>query len=334
MHGLARPLTVALVASLIAGPAIAQTPPAARTDTAALQRLRGRARHRPRRPRAAAAALSSPDTLLRRLAVRGLGRFQRPELGERLVAALADRVPAVRAEAANAVAQSVRRISGAKASMTSSSAPSTPLARSPRRSPRRGTPASRMRSLSRSAGSCSLTAPRRVPPKMRSAAGSSASQTPGVVHGLYTIARAKQFTGSLTEPSVILLRRAAVTSRDTVVRRLALLTLAAAGGLDSATAMRTARDRDDETRRMTLRGAGALPAPLRATLASGARRSEHDRPHRGHRRLAARRRSAGLRADSDRHPRSRALRVAHRHRLARQRMRRCRRRHRAPPRAG
>ena len=87
-----------------------------------------------------------------------------------------------------------------------------------------------------------------------------------MVHGLYTIARAKRFTGSLTQPSLILLRRAAVTSRDTVVRRLALLTLAAAGGLDSATAMRTARDRDDETRRMTLRGAGALPAPLRATL--------------------------------------------------------------------
>ena len=48
--------------------------------------------------------------LLRRLAVRGLGRFQRPELGRRLLPSLADPVPAVRAEAANAVAQSLRRL--------------------------------------------------------------------------------------------------------------------------------------------------------------------------------------------------------------------------------
>ena len=269
MHGLARPLTVALVASLIAGPAIAQTPPAARTDTAALQRLLGAedARGTGRDGlEPLLAALSSPDTLLRRLAVRGLGRFQRPELGERLVAALADRVPAVRAEAANAVAQSVRRIKRSEASSdlqfgTLHAARALSKALAAERD------AGVADALAQSLGRLLL------PDSAAARAAEDAIRrrlerqpTPGVVHGLYTIARAKRFTGSLTQPSVILLRRAAVTSRDTVVRRLALLTLAAAGGLDSATAMRTARDRDDETRRMTLRGAGALPAPLRATL--------------------------------------------------------------------
>jgi cyclophilin family peptidyl-prolyl cis-trans isomerase len=90
--------------------------------------------------------------------------------------------------------------------------------------------------------------------------------TPGVVHGLYTIARARKLTGTITPPTVALLRRTAVSTGDTVVRRLSLLTLAVAAGLDSATAVRTVRDRDDETRRMTLRGAAALSAPLRARL--------------------------------------------------------------------
>jgi hypothetical protein len=54
-------------------------------------------------------ALGGGDTLLRRLAVRGLGRLQRPELGRVLLPLLTDSVPAVRGEAANAIAQSLRR---------------------------------------------------------------------------------------------------------------------------------------------------------------------------------------------------------------------------------
>jgi cyclophilin family peptidyl-prolyl cis-trans isomerase len=86
------------------------------------------------------------------------------------------------------------------------------------------------------------------------------------VHGLYTLARARRATGNLTDSSVILLRGAAVASADTTVRRLALLTLAAVGGLDSSTAVRTMHDRDDESRRLTLRGTGALSAALRSRL--------------------------------------------------------------------
>src|SRR5215207_3691843 len=99
-------------------PATAQsaetTPPGSEAaDTAALDRLlvaedergTGRAGVAPLLD-----ALSGSDTLLRRVAARGIGRLQRPELGLRLVPYLADPLPAVRAEAANAIAQSMRRV--------------------------------------------------------------------------------------------------------------------------------------------------------------------------------------------------------------------------------
>lgn len=52
-------------------------------------------------------ALRSSDTSLRRRAVRALGRFERPELVERLRPLLADASPLVRIEASQAVAQAV-----------------------------------------------------------------------------------------------------------------------------------------------------------------------------------------------------------------------------------
>src|SRR5438445_325082 len=69
--------------------------------------------------------------------------------------------------------------------------------------------------------------------------------TAGLAHGLYTLARVRKATGNLEPGRVALLRSAAIAAPDTVVRRLALLTLAAAGGLDSATAVRAFGDRDD-----------------------------------------------------------------------------------------
>ena len=229
MHGLARPLTVALVASLIAGPAVAQTPPAARTDTAALQRLlvaedaRGTGRDG---LEPLLAALSSPDTLLRRLAVRGLGRFQRPELGRAAGGRRSPiRSPAVRAEAANAVAQSVRRIK--RSETPSDGSQFGTLRRRSRalraRSPRSGTPASRTRSA-QSLGR--LPAPRQRgrarrrgcdPPPARAPA--DARRGPRALHprpgeAVHRDAHARRASScSAARPS---------TSRDTVVRRLAL----------------------------------------------------------------------------------------------------------------
>src|SRR3989304_5943136 len=54
--------------------------------------------------------MRSRDTLLRKVAARGIGRLQRPELGMRLLDWLGDPIAAVRIEAANGIAQSLRRV--------------------------------------------------------------------------------------------------------------------------------------------------------------------------------------------------------------------------------
>ncbi len=220
-------------------------------------------------------ARGGADTLLRRVAVRGLGRFQRPELGRLLLSSLDDPLASVRAEAANAVTQSLRRVKRGAASSDTTQLTVREAAAALTRRLARERDAEVADALGQSLGRLALpdsAAARKAEGAIR--ARLAVGQTPGLVHGLYTLARVRKATGNLTHASVTVLRRAAITSRDTVVRRLALLTLAAAGGLDSATAARSAGDRDDEVRRMTLRGAGTLPAGYRAVLV---RRAMSDR---------------------------------------------------------
>jgi cyclophilin family peptidyl-prolyl cis-trans isomerase/HEAT repeat protein len=213
-------------------------------------------------------ARSSPDTLLRRLAVRGLGRMQRPALGRLLVPLLRDSVPAVRAEAATAIAQSMRRVPRTgSAEADSAEFPTSEAARALTEALADEADDGVREALAQSLGRLPL--PDSASAREAEAAIRSALERrlgPGVVHGLYTLARARKATGNLGDESVALLRKAALASSDTLVRRLALRTLATAGGLDSATAVRAIRDRDDESRRMTLRGAGALSPALRAAL--------------------------------------------------------------------
>jgi cyclophilin family peptidyl-prolyl cis-trans isomerase len=216
--------------------------------------------------------MGGPDTLLRRLSVRGLGRLQRPELGRRLVPLLRDSVAAVRVEAANAIAQSLRRMKRSDLAPDRTGLGTREAAGLLARALAQEGDPSAVDALAQSLGRLPLpdsAAARTAEAAIRARLESGAS--PGLVHGLYTLARARRATGNLTDSSVALLRRAAA-SPDTVVRRLALLTLATAGGLDSGTAVRAIRDRDDETRRMTLRGTGALSAPLRARLVAEALR--------------------------------------------------------------
>ena len=90
---------LAVLIALASGAASAQGP--ALPDTTALQRLLAAEDARGTGPDGLAPLLdarSSPDTLLRRVAVRGLGRMQRPALGRMLVPLLRDSVPAVRAD--------------------------------------------------------------------------------------------------------------------------------------------------------------------------------------------------------------------------------------------
>jgi cyclophilin family peptidyl-prolyl cis-trans isomerase/HEAT repeat protein len=244
--------------------------PGVLVDTAALQRLlvaedaRGTGRNG---LEPLLSALTGSDTLLRRLAVRGLGRLQRPELGRRLLRLLADPVPSVRAEAANAIAQSMRRVPRDTTRADAGQFATSEAASTLERALADETDAGVVDALAQSLGRLPLAdsaAARAAEAIIR--ARFAARQTPGTAHGLYTLARARRATGNLEPASVALLRRAAVTSPDTLVRRLALRTLAAAGGLDSGTAIQASRDPDDEVRRMTLSGSGTLTPRFRARL--------------------------------------------------------------------
>jgi cyclophilin family peptidyl-prolyl cis-trans isomerase/HEAT repeat protein len=263
-------ITLSLVLTLWPRPGCCQTPVSSPVDTAALQRLltaedaRGIGRD-------SLIPLLSPltgtDTLLRRVSIRGLGRLQRPELGRLLLPFLADPLPLVRAEAANAIAQSIRGVQRGDTTSNDSrlSLPQAQAALTHALSAE--TDPTVVDALAESLGRLRLpdsSSARQAEAAIRSRMATRSSA--GLVHGLYTLARARRFTGNLEPASLTELRRAAVTSGDTVVRRLALLTLATADGLDRATALHAARDKDDEVRRMTLRGSGAVSPQLRASL--------------------------------------------------------------------
>jgi cyclophilin family peptidyl-prolyl cis-trans isomerase/HEAT repeat protein len=261
---------LALILSAPLQPGAGQTPVDSGIDTVVLQRLlvaedaRGTGREG---LSPLMSALRSPDTLLHRLAIRGLGRLQRPELGRLLLASLGDSLPSVRAEAANAVAQSLRRVK--RGATASDSSQLTPLeaATALTRALSTEIDAFAADMVARSLGRLPLpdsSAARAAEMAIRSRLATQA--TPGLVHGLYTLARARRLTGNLDPTSVALLRTTGVGAPDTGVRRLALATLAIAGGLDSGTAMHAARDPDPEVRRLTLRGSGTLPVGLRSRL--------------------------------------------------------------------
>jgi cyclophilin family peptidyl-prolyl cis-trans isomerase/HEAT repeat protein len=268
-----------LVALLLAPRAGAsQTTPVATVGPTALQRLLNAEDARGGGPgglEPLMSALRGADTLLRRLAIRGLGRLQRPELGRILLPSLDDHLPAIRAEAANAIAQSLRRVrrdaAGTDPAQLTARAASAALRRA-----LASEPDPRVAGiLGQSLGRLPLPdsgAAREAEAAIRSRMTAKAAA--GLVHGMYTLARARKATGNLEPASVALLRRAAVLGPDTTTRRLALLTLAVAGGLDSTTALRAMLDQDDETRRMVLRGAGALSPSLRASLVRRGLRDE------------------------------------------------------------
>ncbi len=261
-------LLLCVALTLSAPPGVAQS--ASTVDTAALQRLlvaedaRGTARGG---LGPLMAALTSSDTLLRRLAIRGLGRLQRPDLGRVLLQSLADSMPTLRAEAANAVAQSLRRVRRSDTTSDRALLGTREAAAVLARALSTEQDLQVVDALAQSLGRLPLSdsaAARAAENAIR--ARLQAQATPGLVHGLYTLARARRATGNLTAETVVLLRSASGSAPDTTVRRLALLTLAVAGGLDSATAVRAARDGDDEARRMMLRGTGSLSPVFRRVL--------------------------------------------------------------------
>lgn len=187
------------------------------------------------------------DPFIRRLAVRALGRFEKPALVFGITPLLADSNPLVRAEAANAIGQAVYR---GEATMVSG--PMLARLIGERDPMVRGVIAETMGRL-----------PYRLADEIRTAEtaiGSVASDTAlaavyGAARGLESLIRRNNNNAPPTAATVSLLRglfvnRVATDTLSIRIRRLALAALVAANRLDAEMAMAALRDPDPEIRRL------------------------------------------------------------------------------------
>jgi cyclophilin family peptidyl-prolyl cis-trans isomerase len=209
------------------------------------------------------------DPLLRRVAVRGVGRLQRPDLMPLLIVALTDAVPAVRATAADGIAQAVSRVrpvatdSGQVHVQTAARA----LVKALGNESDNGVAGSIAEALGRLpfADSVEVRGAERAILD-RSKAGINYD----VARGLYRLAFNRGARGGLSARAVTALRDAALPPHDAATRRMAILALTQQGALDSLTVVAVATDADEQVRRLAMAGAGGLGSRRRAAVAAAA----------------------------------------------------------------
>lgn len=217
--------------------------------------------------------LASRDTLLRRLAVRGMGRFQRPEFIAELTPLLRDASPGVRREAANALAQSLRRARRTFVATDSSHAAVVTVLATLEAAIAAERDAAVLDGLAESIGRLplgdSLESRRAEAAILRTTA--PRPRYPAV-YGLYKLAAARRASGGLTDAAVTLLRTTVRASPDSAVRRIAALALGAQGGFDSATTAHAIVDPDAQVRRLGLAGLPTFAPTARLAAAQAALR--------------------------------------------------------------
>lgn len=225
-------------------------------------------------------ALADPDSVVRRVAVEGLGRQERPEVSARLFAMLRDESASVRATAANAIAQSLRPVASAgrgTASDAQRRIVDSAVAAFARRVDAETSPQVRgalARSLARLPFPDSSSARKAEHVALQIAMGGSEFEEVepkefGMVHGLYALARQRRTLGPLDDTSVVYLSalnalaipRLRGSGRDPEtlarIRRLVWLTRAAAGipphpALLADSLLRAMRDPDAQVRRLVV----------------------------------------------------------------------------------
>lgn len=276
------PRSRCLLALLLALPLAAQSQRAYRPDMAQLQRIlvaedaRGAGTDG---IKPLVDGLASSDSMIRRVSVRAIGRLQRPDLARQLVAKLEDRVPAVRAEAANSIAQSVVR---ARRLPTDSLQPDVKwaagvLAEAIGTEKNSFVQEALAEAVGRLAFGDSETA--KVAERAILSLGEPGF---GAVHGLYWLAANRQTTGGLSADAIGRLRIASTVRApvdlpsglwiamprptDPATRRVAVLALTPVNGLDSATMVRLQEDPDEQVRRLALGGIRPLSATSRAEI--------------------------------------------------------------------
>lgn len=181
----------------------------------------------------------SPDTLLRRIAVRALGRLERADLIHAIAPHLAAGPASVRLEAANAMAQAAYR-GGADTAW---------------RHLRGRLGVERVTqvrgALLASAGRLALDVDAVMelePLLVRGTGSGSAAERAGAVRGLYDLWRRQNRGRAAPEGAVGAVRRLVLGDADPATRRVALLALGVTGRLDSTTVVTAARDADPQVR--------------------------------------------------------------------------------------
>jgi cyclophilin family peptidyl-prolyl cis-trans isomerase/HEAT repeat protein len=229
-------------------------------------------------------ALKSRDTETRRMAVRALGRLERPALAAAVAQALTDPGPVVRAEAANALGQTVR--AGGDLSLASEllfaqlERETHPMVRGILAFALGGLPYKDVDAIRRAERAivAALKAPaadsqprsdRDIPSERREFAGPVTLL--GGLRGLESLARLHAKTAPLESATLQLLRDLAVVWRSAVarseggptseaaarLRRLAIAALISARGADANTVSVAFGDADDQVRRLAAQAAAA-----------------------------------------------------------------------------
>jgi cyclophilin family peptidyl-prolyl cis-trans isomerase/HEAT repeat protein len=234
-------------------------------------------------------ALDDPSPTIRRVAVRALGRLQRPSLLDSIGAALVDRDSRVRIEGVNAIGQAMQ---GARALPASSPERRALLdeavdmiVRTAERYPDPLLLGVAARTLGRLPYADSIV-PREVERviveigERPGAGGRPMVRTDervafGVLHGLYALARTRRVLGPPSERSLAAMRWATTfgieepfgprpsvavgtTEANARVRRLAYLGLSAAGDTSAELTRRAVRDPDEQVRRLAVVWSSAL----------------------------------------------------------------------------
>ena len=257
-------------ALLLAGAAHSSAQQPARVDVARLQQLLTAEDARGTGSAGIAPLLDnlrSSDPLLRQIAARGIGRLQRPDLGVKLLDLLSDPAPAVRSEAANGIAQSLKRVRPGAVAMDStqlSAARAQAALLAALRADRDVTVAGAIaEALGRLPVSDSVNV-RTIEASILDRAGSHI--TYNMVHAFYTLTARRRLAFGLSPRTISVLAATIRSSTAPEVRRLAILTLNGASALDSATTFAASVDRDPQVRRLSLAGIARLSPVSRLAL--------------------------------------------------------------------
>jgi HEAT repeat protein len=215
------------------------------------------------------AGITNANSLLRNTAIGALGRLQQPTLARPLLVTLADRDPTTRAIAADALAQAMMgtaRPAGAVTINEASGALSGALATE--RVPNVAD------ELARSLGRLRYTDSTAARGVEAFLVAHSANVRPlALMRALYPLAgrlnalqNSRLASGSLSADALAIVRSKGLRAADPAARRAAMLTIAASGVMDSATATTGLLDPDAQVRALAAYGARTLGPAIRRDL--------------------------------------------------------------------